>query len=177
MGDKLFALLIVVIISGAVAFMLVGDTSRTEEVGDIEGVVAYSDLSRGHVEGVVEYETNPPVGGDHNPLPADCNATVYKQQILNENAVHSLEHGAVWVTYNEELRQADVEFLEDKVSQLPYSFMSPNPTQSSPLTLTAWGLQLELNSAHDVRVDQFLGKYRQGPQTPEPGATCSNPAV
>lgn len=29
---------------------------------------------------------------------ADCDCAVYDQQVRSENAVHSLEHGAVWIT-------------------------------------------------------------------------------
>jgi hypothetical protein len=31
-----------------------------------------------------------------------------------------------------------------------------------------------VNTASDPRVDQFLTKYVQGAQTPEPGAACTN---
>ena len=51
--------------------------------------------------------------------------------------------------------------------------MSPYPEQASPIMLSAWGVQLAVDSADDPRVDQFLAKFRQGPQTPEPGATCN----
>ena len=51
--------------------------------------------------------------------------------------------------------------------------MSPYPEQESPIMLTAWGVQLPIDDADDPRIDQFLAKFRQGPQTPEPGATCN----
>jgi hypothetical protein len=38
--------------------------------------------------------------------------------------------------------------------------------------LSAWGLQLGVDDVSDERIDEFLIAYRQGPQTPEPGATC-----
>ncbi|MFI6012195.1 DUF3105 domain-containing protein [Streptomyces sp. NPDC051243] len=56
-------------------------------------------LGRNHVQTAVEYPMNPPVGGDHNKAWMTCDGTVYNKPIANENAVHSLEHGAVWVTY------------------------------------------------------------------------------
>lgn len=87
--------------------------------------------------------------------------------------MHSLEHGAVWVTYSGKAAPGDVKALGERVSKTPYTLMSPYPNQSSPITLTAWGHQLNVAAASDSRVAEFLGKYVQGPQTPEPGATCT----
>ncbi|MFK4067204.1 DUF3105 domain-containing protein [Streptomyces sp. NPDC029674] len=130
-------------------------------------------LGRDHVTKAVDYPMTPPVGGDHNQAWMTCDATVYEKAIPNENAVHSLEHGAVWVTYNDKAPAADVKKLGDKVSKTPYSLMSPVAKQRSPIMLSAWGHQLTVDSAADPRVGEFFSKYVQGPQTPEPGAACS----
>lgn len=76
-------------------------------------------LGRNHVETPVKYEMNPPVGGDHNPRWMNCDGDVYKNPIPEVNAVHSLEHGAVWVTYNEKAAKADVDALAGKVGKTP----------------------------------------------------------
>ncbi|MFI1721947.1 DUF3105 domain-containing protein [Streptomyces sp. NPDC020489] len=130
-------------------------------------------LGRNHVTGTVKYPVNPPVGGDHNQAWMTCDGTVYIKAIANENAVHSLEHGAVWVTYNDKATDADIKTLGDKVSKTPYTLMSPDQDQSGTITLSAWGHQLSVNKASDPRVEQFLTKYVQGAQTPEPGAACT----
>ena len=131
-------------------------------------------LTQNHVKGTVDYPMNPPVGGDHNQAWMTCDGTVYTKAIANENAVHSLEHGAVWVTYNDKATDADIKTLSDKVSKTPYTLMSPDEDQSGPITLSAWGRQLTVDKASDPRVEQFLTKYVQGSQTPEPGAACTN---
>ncbi|MEV0486577.1 DUF3105 domain-containing protein [Streptomyces sp. NPDC050508] len=131
-------------------------------------------LGRTHVTGTVKYPMNPPVGGNHAPAWMTCNGNVYTNAIPNENAVHSLEHGAVWVTYNDKAGAADVKTLADKVTKTPYTLMSPDRTESGPIMLSAWGHQLSVNKASDPRVEQFLTKYVQGAQTPEPGAACTN---
>ncbi|MEV0254200.1 DUF3105 domain-containing protein [Streptomyces sp. NPDC050732] len=130
-------------------------------------------LGRDHVAKSVDYPMTPPVGGDHHQAWMTCDATVYEKAIPNENAVHSLEHGAVWVTYNDKAPAADVKKLGDKVSKTPYSLMSPVAKQRSPIMLSAWGHQLTVDSAADPRVKEFFSKYVQGPQTPEPGAACT----
>ncbi|MEW1636410.1 DUF3105 domain-containing protein [Streptomyces sp. NPDC093801] len=131
-------------------------------------------LGRNHVETPVKYEMNPPVGGDHNPRWMNCNGDVYKNPVPEVNAVHSLEHGAVWVTYNEKAAKADVDALAGKVGKTPYTLMSPDKEQAGAIMLSAWGKQLTVEKADDPRVAQFFTKYVQGPQTPEPGAACTN---
>ncbi|MBD9730351.1 DUF3105 domain-containing protein [Streptomyces sp. H28] len=130
-------------------------------------------LTRNHVPGTVKYAMSPPVGGDHSQAWMTCEGTVYTKAIPNENAVHSLEHGAVWVTYNAKTPDADIKALGDKVSKTPYSLMSPVQDQAGAITLSAWGRQLTVDKASDPRIDRFFTKYVQGPQTPEPGAACS----
>ena len=130
-------------------------------------------LGRTHVAGTVKYPMNPPVGGNHNKAWMTCEGNVYTKAVPNENAVHSLEHGAVWVTYNEKATDADIKTLADKVTKTPYTLMSPDKTQSGTIMLSAWGHQLSVGKASDPRVEQFLTKYVQGAQTPEAGAPCS----
>ncbi|MDH6116085.1 DUF3105 domain-containing protein [Kitasatospora sp. GAS204B] len=140
----------------------------------IPGVKTWSNLTRNHVQTPVNYPMTPPVGGDHNPVWQTCMGNVYTTPLQNEHAVHSLEHGAVWVTYNTKASAADVKTLSDKVKVTPYSMMSPYPTESGTITLSAWGTQLVVDSASDPRVNEFFTKYVQGPQTQEPGASCSD---
>ncbi|MFF4102208.1 DUF3105 domain-containing protein [Streptomyces sp. NPDC001903] len=131
-------------------------------------------LGRNHVETPVKYPMNPPVGGDHSPRWMNCNGDVYKNAIPEVNAVHSLEHGAVWVTYSEKAAKGDVDALAGKVAKTPYTLMSPDKEQAGAIMLSAWGKQLTVDKADDPRVAQFFTKYVQGPQTPEPGAACTN---
>jgi hypothetical protein len=130
-------------------------------------------LGRNHVTSTVSYPMKPPVGGDHHQAWMTCDGTVYTKPVAHENAVHSLEHGAVWITYNDKASDADVKKLADKVGSTPYTLMSPEKDQAGAVMLSAWGRQLTVSSASDPRVQKFLGKYVQGAQTPEPGAPCS----
>ena len=80
----------------------------------------------------------------------------------------------MWVAYQPDLPAADVGLLRDEVSQHRYALLSPFEGLKSPVVLTAWGIQLEVDSADDGRIATFLDRYVQGPQTPEVGATCSD---
>ena len=138
----------------------------------IEGIqlVDKDELTRDHVAGPVDYPEMPPAGGNHNAAPQQCD--VYDAEIAPEHAVHSLEHGAVWITYREGLAQDQVDELAGKVEGDPYGLMSPLAEQDSPIVLTAWGRHLPVDSADDPRIDDFLKAYTSGPQTPERGSAC-----
>jgi hypothetical protein len=130
-------------------------------------------LSRNHVSGTLSYPMHPPVGGNHNPVWLNCNGDVYTKPVKDENAVHALEHGAVWVTYTAKASDADVKALAAKVKQTPYSLMSPYANQKAPIMLSAWGHQRTVTSAKDPNVNKFFAQFVQGSQTPEPGAACT----
>lgn len=142
----------------------------------ITGVTFRPEPDRNHVSGDVKYNASPPVGGNHAPVWADCTGTVYPNPIANENAMHSFEHGAVWVTYRPGLPQAQISALAALVNGQNYTFMSPYPGQTSPISVQSWGYQLHVDSASDPRLPEFIGAVRNNPKTgPEPGASCANP--
>jgi Protein of unknown function (DUF3105) len=137
----------------------------------IDGLKSYSNLSRNHVTTDVKYPQNPPVGGDHNPVWLNCG--VYTSPVKNENAVHSMEHGAVWVTYQPTLPAAQVAKLEAAAKDQLYMIVSPYDGLPAPVVASAWGKQVYLTGADDPRLEKFIKAYEQGPQTPEPGAACT----
>ncbi|WP_327267664.1 DUF3105 domain-containing protein [Streptomyces sp. NBC_01218] len=148
-------------------------TTGSPATGPLTGERSWDGLTQNHVETPVDYPMNPPVGGDHDPVWMNCDADVYTEAIPKENAVHSMEHGAVWVTYNSKAATDDVAALTERVEATPYSLMSPLEDQADPLILSAWGKQVTVTSATDPRVARFFTKYVQGAQTPEPGAPCT----
>lgn len=144
----------------------------TSDIGQIDGVVAVEVTSARHVNGAVNYNASPPAGGDHNGAWQNCG--FYTTALVPEHVVHSLEHGAVWITYSPDADAADVAAIEQLADQHDYVLASPYADNPSPFVLTAWARQLELDSIDDARVAQFLDLYLQnGPTTPEPGAACS----
>ena len=135
----------------------------------LDAVRSYT-VSQGHVSTPVAYAQTPPAGGEHAPVWLNCGT--YTKPVPNENAVHSMEHGAVWVTYREGLPADQAKKL---TAALPdtYIVLSPYKGLTAPVVASAWGKQLTLDSAADPRLAEFVKVYRQGPQTPEPGATCT----
>jgi hypothetical protein len=139
----------------------------------IDGLKKHHGQSRNHKEGVIPYPGSasiPPDGGNHNAVPQSCQ--VYDKPIANEHAVHSLEHGAVWITYNPSLSKSDVEKLKKLVGGDPSRMLSPYPGLKSKVSLQAWGEQLFVSSASDSRIKKFLDLFTGGPQAPEQNQAC-----
>lgn len=137
-----------------------------------DGVETFSYVGGQHTTDTVDYAESPPVGGPHDAVWQAC--AFYDAPIRNENAVHSLEHGVVWITYRPDLPEDQIDELRDKADGDSYMLVSPYEGLESPIVLTAWNNQLAVESVDDDRVDKFIRYFRQGPQTPEPGATCLN---
>jgi hypothetical protein len=150
------------------------DTVRPAPVAGIPGVKTYDpdSLGRNHLSGPVSYPQTPPVGGDHAGEPQQCG--VYSAPVQNENAVHSLEHGAVWITYRNDINSEAVRRLEEvAASAQPWALMSPLPEQDELIVITAWGRQLAVSDAADPRLARFARLYANSPQAPEPDPTCT----
>ena len=163
------AVLALALIGGIVWAGVARSRALDASLGDVK---TFEGLSANHVETDVTYEQTPPVGGDHHAIWQNC--AVYPQPIKNVHGVHSLEHGAVWITYSPSLPQDQVDRLKAYAENVPFMMMSPYPDDmGAPIALSAWGHQLKLDSVDDTRIGAFIREYKQGPQTPEPGAACS----
>ncbi|MCU1504990.1 MAG: hypothetical protein JWM12_4344 [Ilumatobacteraceae bacterium] len=134
------------------------------------GTTTYTGLARNHVDTKVDYPQTPPVGGPHNPVWQTCR--FYDQPILNEHGVHSMEHGAVWITYRPDLPADQVAVLKAMEPGKGYLLISPYPGLPANVVATAWGKQLYLDSVSDPRLQQFVAYFEVGPQTPEQGVPC-----
>ena len=147
---------------------------RQKAASSPPGEVQTYDVGPGgeHSEEDVDYEQSPPVGGVHNPVWQ--NSGFYDQPIRDENAVHTLEHGAVWIAYSPDLPADQQDHVRELVEGQTCMLASPYPDLGSPIVASAWGKQLALENADSPDLERFIRAYRQGPQTPEPGATCTN---
>lgn len=136
----------------------------------VEGTSNFGAQERGH-DASTTFASNglPPVGGVHNPQFQDCG--IYTQPVDTSLAVHSMEHGAVWLAYRPDLPVQDVAALQDLVRGKAYTLLSPYPGLKHDVVATAWGVQLEPESVSDERIGEFINRNLGG--GPEPGAPCS----
>lgn len=123
-------------------------------------------------QGTVGYPHDPGAGGDHSATWTNCG--IYTEPISEERADHSLEHGALWLTYNPSLPPAGINKLGALAKDKPYVLPSPNSDPAAPVTATAWGTRLALQDADDSHTPAFTNSY--APKAPEPSAPCTRGA-
>lgn len=189
-----------------------GKPAQVKDTSGIEGVLAWDTagypapgqanagtLTHEHVTTPVEYAVKPAVGGPHAPV--WMNAGVYSKPVPTERAVHLMEHGAIWITYNASLPAQQVEALRAFFKQQDYPagvpdtpgggnrwmVMSPWADDSlpSPIVISAWGRQLRVDDPADPRLQKFVDEFRANPKySPEaaavdqvPTGTGGNPAM
>jgi hypothetical protein len=165
-------------ISGVVAYVTTG-WPITSNNGPADKALRHN-----HVNGPVRYSVSPPVGGDHNPVWMNCG--VYSEPVPSERAVHNLEHGAVWITYQPGLAASEVAVLRNFVTRQTviafpgvtgsrYMDLSPYPGLASPIVISSWGFQLRVSSPWDPRLQQFVNRFRVSQTySPEYGSPCTD---
>ena len=177
-GAVVVALFAAAVLTYAVVKVNESNAGKVESVDEISGLQSFDyEAGQEHVTTPVTYDQSPPVGGPHDPSWADCTGTVYDVDIRHENAVHSLEHGAVWITYNpDELSDDDVAKLAELVDGESGRMLSPYAGLDSAVSLQSWNHQLKVDSVDDERIEQFADFLtRNGDFYPEVGASCENP--
>jgi hypothetical protein len=123
-----------------------------------------------HVAGPIVYRENPPMGGQHNIVWQNCG--VYNAPIHNEHAVHSMEHGAVWITYRPDLPSDQVQSLKALAAD-DFMLLSPYPGLPHAVVASAWNHQLTFERVDDAGLRAFISEYKNNPATtPEFGAAC-----
>lgn len=139
----------------------------------LDGLRSVKGASRNHKDGALSYpgaKQVPPIGGDHSDTPQSCQA--YTEAIPNERALHSLEHGAVWITYQPSLAKKQVDELKKLAEGDPSRLLSPYPGLKKPISVQAWGEQIFADSTSDKQIKKFADLFTSGPQSPEKGAAC-----
>ena len=129
-----------------------------------EGVESF-DVVPSHTTGPISYPQTPPVGGAHHFTWETC---VFRDgPVPSETAVHSLEHGAIWITYRPDVPADQLAVLrrlaDTRTDVLVSRWDSGLPAQ---VVATSWGRQLKLDSATDPRLLQFIQAFTgRGPES------------
>jgi hypothetical protein len=134
-----------------------------------EGIEVYPATTNRTVERPIEYGRRPPTNGDHDPLWQNCGA--YERPIRDRHAVHSMDHGVVWITHSPDLPAGAVQTLRSYGDE-KYVIVSPYPGQDAPVVATSWRVQLELDGADDPRLREFVDGFRSSEIAPLSGNRC-----
>jgi hypothetical protein len=152
------------------------DPARPLPENPPRGIKVYPATTNRSVRGPVTYDRKPPTNGDHAPIWQNCG--FYEKPIQDRYAVHSMDHGVVWITYRPGLPEQQIEPLRHYGKE-NYVMVSPYPGQDASVIATSWRVQLELEGAHDPRLRGFVDGFRISEIAPLSGNRCvlgvSNP--
>lgn len=149
--------------------------SHAAENKTIPGLIkAKGKLSQEHKDTKLNYDLSKeiPMGGIHNAYWANCQA--WSTPVAAEYAIHSMEHGATWIAYNNSIKPSEIKILENLTLNNPFLLVTKVPSAKDPITITAWGFQIKAKKASDPRISLFIKTYTNSKTTPELGAPCQN---
>ena len=147
------------------------DLSLVPVNSPVEGTVEYKIESRQHIASgtsITAYNSNPPNSGSHWPAPAKNG--VYDKQLPDEQLVHNLEHGHVWISYKPDTSEDVVNKLKEIVGEDDWKLvLEPRDKNDSQIALVSWGRVLKLDQLDENKVKDFIKTYRnRGPEkTPD----------
>ncbi len=153
--------------------ILLAACNKPEESVPLTGMKVFA-YKGSHKPGRLSFSENPPTGGVHNPSYQNCG--IYDTQVALENAVHSLEHGAVWITYQPDLATDQVTKIREYAKGQTYMLVSPYQygALDKPIYVVAWNHSMGVDKSDDKRIGSFIKKYQNvADNTPEFGAPCT----
>ncbi len=132
----------------------------------IDKEAKYSIQSRQHIstnQAHVPYSTNPPTSGPHSDASL---GGFYANGLRDENAIHNLEHGFIWISYknvsNEEI---------DKIERIAQKYRGRviasqrNDNDEDGVVLAAWGKMLKLRQFDDLIAEDFIKRnFNKSPE-------------
>lgn len=110
----------------------------------------------------------PPAGGPM--FPDTVRQGVYADPVADGSAIHSLEHGMVWISYRPDLAIAPTvaAALEDLADEFSRDvIVSPRPGNEMPLAAVSWGRLLRLDQLDVEQLRSFVRTNRN--RSPEAG--------
>ncbi len=156
------------IVAGAIgSFFFFGPKGKTPEP-DLSKPMA--DEGRTHItEGVdATHQSNPPTSGDHWPIPLSDG--IYNTEKPDEAAIHSLEHGRVWVSYKPSIPQQTKKALEELIKGYNGTILTPRSANDTDIALAAWDRLDTFNlnpdgTLDEQRITDFINRWRnKGPE-------------
>jgi len=132
------------------------------------GILTFESQGQTHIDANEQhppYNSNPPTSGWHFPTPAPWG--IYDQQRPDEELVHNLEHGGIWISYKDANDKATIQQLKDIVNQFPntYIIMTYRPENDWPIAVAAWKTVIKFDGVDRDKIVEFLQHFMyQGPE-------------
>jgi hypothetical protein len=163
----------IVAVVGVIAIIAVVLLVRNSQLPDVDlgenpdESVTFGNLGQEHIpEGSPrpDYNSNPPTSGPHYAqwLPTGF----YSQRTLDENLVHNLEHGHIWLSYRDADDTEAIEVLSAIQEQFPrWVIVTYRPENEDRIVVAAWTRLLPLETPDEDTILAFVTRFRN--QAPE----------
>ncbi len=152
---------VIFLVSGIITVLLMPRPNHKQELGQ-----SYPIQGQDHIEvGATHapYNSNPPTSGPHYVLPAKWG--VYQTELPDEQLVHNLEHGGIWISYKN-IDAKTKTALEKIARSQPKIIMTPRANDDAPIVLASWG-RLQTSQTYDEKgILAFIEANKN--QSPEP---------
>ena len=117
-------------------------------------------IGRDHIPNGVKfnnYNSNPPTSGPHYTDPAP--ARFYDKELPDEQVVHNLEHGHIWISYRPDIHPEIIKILKNFAGgRVIVTKRSQNDTD---IALAAWGRLDKFNLEKNNFTPQDLNRIKQ----------------
>lgn len=163
------------LLSKGAASTPINDTKPLPVSKPVAGVQEFKIVGRDHVAvgtTVTTYNSNPPTSGPHWPDPAKSG--VYDNQLPDEELIHDLEHGYIWISYRVAKEATDSAGIsgdeKKKLTEIVTGeswkmILEPREQDDAKIVLAAWGRLLKMDSLDEGKIKEFIATYRnKGPE-------------
>ena len=159
------ALIVFVALGYGGYFLVKGELPQGEDMSQAFEIQVREHINVG--EGHDPYSSNPPSSGWHYGQTAQAGFYGVDETVPDENVIHNLEHGDIWIAYlpsvSEAARSELREFAAGKV------IITPRETNDFDVALVAWGrvdsFNLEGGGVQGQRIEDFITRYaNRGPE-------------
>jgi hypothetical protein len=151
---------------GAIAGGVYWISVITEKINEARPGEAVPVMGADHIENgerFESYNSNPPTSGPHGG-PAEWGFSA--EEIADENAVHNLEHGGIWISYKN-LDDESVSILEEIARRNKTSvIVSPRESNDSNIAVASWGRLMKLDAVDEELINEFIKRNKN--KSPEP---------
>ena len=99
------------------------------------------------------YNSNPPTSGWHYAQDAEWG--VYQTELPDEQLVHNLEHGGIWISYKslDAETKAELEAIGKSTTKV---IVEPRAKNDTTIALASWGRLLKLSAFDAEKIREFI---------------------
>lgn len=170
MTNKVFITIIAVLVMGMFGYVAAKKKDAPPEPP--RPGVEQADKGRKHVAaGAAKYGgPEPPTSGDHTThIPWQA----YDQEVPDENIIHNMEHGGVYISYQPDLPADQIAKIKGLFSK-PFSnekftptkaVVAPRSTNGSPIIMSSWNRNMKFESFDEAKMmEYYLRNVAKAPE-------------